>query len=73
MKTEKNGYINYTVEEKEKASGIAVLSSGNHEVNVAVLYEHVGDAVIVYDWILRLCISLHSSESRFIENRTGEL
>ena len=46
------------MQEEEEACGIAVLSGGYHEVDVAMLNEHVGDAVVEHDRILRLRIGL---------------
>jgi len=50
------------VQEKEEAGGIAVMSGGYHEVDVAVLDEHVGHAVVVHNRILSLRIGLFFDE-----------
>lgn len=46
------------MQEEEEAGGIAVLSGGYHDVDVAMLNEHVGHAVVEHDRILRLRIGL---------------
>lgn len=53
-------YINYTVQEEEKTSGIAILPRRGHQVHVAVLYEHVRYSIIVHHWILWLRIPLRT-------------
>jgi len=52
------------VQEKEEAGGIAVMSGGYHEVDVAVLDEHVGHAVVVHNRILSLRIGLQQKEKQ---------
>jgi hypothetical protein len=50
------------MQKEEKTCGITVLSRGNHEINIAMLYEHIGNTVIVNNRILRLFISLFIDE-----------
>ena len=52
------------MQEKEEAGGIAVMSGGYHEVDVAVLDEHVGHAVVVHNRILSLRIGLQQKEKQ---------
>lgn len=60
-------YINYTVQEEKKTGGIAILPRCSHQVDVAVLYEHVSYSIIVYHWILRLLISLKAKSEEEIK------
>lgn len=52
-------YIDYAVKKKEKACCIAVLPGRRHEVNVVMLYEQVGDAIVVHNRIMGLRITLN--------------
>lgn len=54
----KKSYVDNSVQEEEEACGIAVLSGGYHDIDVAMLNEHVGHAVVEHDRILRLRIGL---------------
>lgn len=54
-------HINYTMKEEKKASSITILPSSNHEVNIAMLYKHIGDTIIIHNGILRLRISLENT------------
>ncbi|KAK7362096.1 hypothetical protein VNO77_04196 [Canavalia gladiata] len=58
LELEKDVYINDSKQEEEEASGITVLSGGDCEVNIVVLYENAGHAIVMYTQILSLRIDL---------------
>ena len=47
------------MQEEEKTGSITVLSGRYHEVNVTMLYKHVGHAIIISNRIIRLWITLN--------------
>ena len=47
-------YIDDAMQEEEKTGGVTVLPGSYHEVNVTMLYKHVGHSIIVYNRFIRL-------------------
>ena len=47
-------YIDNAMQEEEKTGSVTVLPGSYHEVNVTMLYKHVGHSVIVNNRIIRL-------------------
>lgn len=59
------------MQEENKTSGITVLSRRNRKVNIAMLYEHIRNTVIVNNRILTLFISLTKKIDSFIKTSCG--